>query len=113
MQCVTHPDRPAVGACVTCGHLVCTECKIEIDDKIYCKTCVGNRLSKKQSVQRLYRSVTDKKLAGVCGGLGDYFSVDSNIVRVIFIIFCIAPVPLVGLIAYIILAILLPMEDDV
>jgi len=35
--------------------------------------------------KKLYRSVTDKKIAGVCGGLAEYFEVDSTVVRLIFI----------------------------
>ncbi|HEY3502242.1 MAG TPA: PspC domain-containing protein [Actinocatenispora sp.] len=34
------------------------------------------------SYKRLRRSATDRKLTGVCGGLGEYFDVDPNIVRV-------------------------------
>ncbi|MFH1743106.1 MAG: PspC domain-containing protein, partial [bacterium] len=86
MHCVAHPDQPAVGACVSCGHMVCAECKIEIDDRIYCKTCIANRMSRQGNVKRLFRSQTDKKLAGVCGGLGVYFEIDSNIIRVAFVL---------------------------
>ena len=35
---------------------------------------------------RLYRSSTDKVLAGVCGGLGDYFNIDPTIIRVIYVL---------------------------
>jgi len=31
--------------------------------------------------KKLYRSVTDKMVAGVCGGLADYFAIDPVIVR--------------------------------
>ena len=34
----------------------------------------------------LYRSKTDRKIAGICGGLGKYFNIDPTIVRVIFIL---------------------------
>ena len=33
---------------------------------------------------RLYRSSTDKVLAGVCGGLGDYLNNDPHLIRVIY-----------------------------
>lgn len=36
--------------------------------------------------KKLYRSGTDKVIAGVCGGLGEYFEVDSTIIRIIFVI---------------------------
>ncbi len=35
--------------------------------------------------KKLQLSTTDKKLAGVCGGLAEYFNIDSLIVRIIFI----------------------------
>lgn len=34
---------------------------------------------------RLYRSESDKMIAGVCGGIADYFGVDSSLVRILFI----------------------------
>ena len=37
-----------------------------------------------QSTPRLYRSQTDKVIAGVCGGLAKYFSVDPAVVRLAF-----------------------------
>ena len=36
-------------------------------------------------MKKLYLSQTDKKIAGVCGGLAEYFGVDSTIVRIIFL----------------------------
>jgi phage shock protein C len=35
---------------------------------------------------RLTRSTTDKKLAGVAGGLAAYFGIDANVVRVAFVV---------------------------
>ncbi|GAA4201459.1 PspC domain-containing protein [Actinocatenispora rupis] len=34
------------------------------------------------SIKRLRRSRTDRKLTGVCAGIGEYFDVDPNIVRI-------------------------------
>ena len=36
--------------------------------------------------KRLYRSTRDKKLAGVCGGIAEYFGIDSTIVRLVFVL---------------------------
>lgn len=58
--------------------------------------------------KRLYRSRTDKQIAGVCGGLGQYFKVDPTIVRLIFILLAITGGP--GLILYIVLALIIPEE---
>ena len=55
--------------------------------------------------KRLYKG-RDKKLFGVCSGLGDYFDVDPTIIRVAFVI---AVFGLgTGLLLYIILAIVMP-----
>lgn len=35
--------------------------------------------------KKLYRSNTDRKLCGVCGGLAEYFDIDPTIIRLIFI----------------------------
>ena len=37
--------------------------------------------------KRMRLSPTDKKLAGVCGGLGEYFEVDPTIIRIFFVFF--------------------------
>jgi phage shock protein PspC (stress-responsive transcriptional regulator) len=63
----------------------------------------GNIMEKK-----LYRSRTDRKLVGVCGGLGKYFDIDSTIVRIVFVLllFCGS----LGFWLYIAMAIIVPEE---
>ena len=58
------------------------------------------------SSKRLYKSNSDKKLAGVCGGLAEYFDVDSTIIRLAWVLFTLAGGA--GLLAYIIAAIVMP-----
>lgn len=36
--------------------------------------------------KKLYRSKTDRKLSGVCGGIAQYFGVDSTIIRVLTVL---------------------------
>ncbi|MGA2330241.1 MAG: PspC domain-containing protein [Syntrophales bacterium] len=36
-------------------------------------------------MKRLYLSSTDKKIGGVCGGIGEYFDRDATLIRIIFI----------------------------
>jgi len=36
--------------------------------------------------KKLYLSDTDKKIAGVCGGLADYFGIDAMIIRIIWFV---------------------------
>ncbi len=56
--------------------------------------------------KKLYKSATDKKFAGVCGGLGEYFNADSTVIRLAWIIFSLVGGS--GLLAYIIAAIIIP-----
>ena len=58
--------------------------------------------------KKLYRSRTDKKLAGVCGGIAKYFACDPTLVRVIFAIA--ACCGSVGLWAYLVCALIMPRE---
>lgn len=58
----------------------------------------------------LYRSETNKILGGVCGGLGDYFDLDPNIIRVIFILLTVFGGS--GLLIYLILWIILPSKSQ-
>src|SRR3990172_5389500 len=55
---------------------------------------------------RLYRSRQDRMIAGVAGGLGQYFRIDPVLVRIAIVVLTLATG--VGLLAYIILAIVVP-----
>lgn len=58
--------------------------------------------------KKLYRSVREKMLGGVCGGLAEYFDIDPTIVRVLFVVSLLFGGA--GIIAYIILWIIVPEE---
>ena len=36
--------------------------------------------------KKLYKSVKDRKLTGVCGGIAEYFDIDSSIVRIVWLV---------------------------
>lgn len=57
--------------------------------------------------KRLVRK--DKKIFGVCGGLGDYFGIDPTLVRVLFLVAVLGFGS--GLLLYIILALVMPEEN--
>jgi len=57
--------------------------------------------------KHLVRSSTDTKIAGVCGGLADYFDLDSTVVRLIWVLLFLCG--LTGGVAYIILWMVLPL----
>jgi phage shock protein C len=58
-------------------------------------------------MKKLYLS-NDKKLAGVCDGIGEYFEVDPNLVRLGWLVVTILTGVVPGLIAYIIAAVVVP-----
>jgi phage shock protein C len=60
--------------------------------------------------KRVYRSRTDRVLWGVCGGLAKYFDIDPTIVRVVAVLLIFADG--LGILAYIILAIIVPLEGS-
>lgn len=62
-------------------------------------------------VKRLYLS-NDKKLVGVCGGIGEYFELDPSLVRLGWIILTILTGIVPGIIAYIVAAIVIPKKAD-
>ena len=57
----------------------------------------------------LHRSTRDKKIAGVCGGLGEYFNIDPLIFRIVFVVL-ILPGGLPGVLPYVALWILMPKQ---
>jgi phage shock protein C len=63
-------------------------------------------------VQRLYKSRKDKVLDGVCGGIGDYFNVDTVVIRVIWVLATIFSAGGFGILAYLIAMLIIPRESD-
>ena len=61
--------------------------------------------------KRLYRSRKDRMVWGVCGGLAEYFNIDPVIVRLVFVLLIFADG--LGVLAYIVMAIIFPSEEKV
>ncbi len=59
-------------------------------------------------MKRLYRSRDERMIAGVAGGLAEYFGIDPTLVRLAFVAFTLAGGS--GVLAYLILAIIMPLE---
>jgi phage shock protein PspC (stress-responsive transcriptional regulator) len=65
------------------------------------------------TAKRLYRSATDRQIAGVCGGLAAYLEVDATVVRVVWAVLAIVPGGIVlGLIAYALAWFIMPDESE-
>lgn len=60
------------------------------------------------STRKLYRSKTDRKVAGVCGGLAQYFNIDPTLIRVLFVVLAVLGGS--GLVLYLALWIIVPTE---
>ena len=60
--------------------------------------------------KKLYRSRTDKKLSGVCGGLAEYLNMDPTIVRLIWALISVCAGA--GVVAYIVCALVIPEKPE-
>ena len=60
--------------------------------------------------KRIYRSRSDKVIAGVCGGLGEYFGIDRVLIRIVWVVTVICAGT--GILAYILAWILIPKEPE-
>jgi phage shock protein C len=58
--------------------------------------------------RKLYRSKTNRKLAGVCGGLAQYFNLDATLMRVLFVVLAVLGGS--GLVIYVAMWIIVPNE---
>jgi phage shock protein C len=65
----------------------------------------GNQMEKK-----LYRSNSNKMLAGVCGGIAEYFNIDPTLVRMGWALFVLLAGS--GILVYIICAIVIPLNTN-
>lgn len=90
--------------------MTCPRCAGEIDDgAAFCAHCGASQRHHGSEPTRLERSVTDRQLAGVCGGLGVYLGLDAALVRVLWIVLTVIPgAILLGVIAYLAAWLIIP-----
>jgi phage shock protein C len=88
--------------------MYCIQCGGEIaDSSTFCPACGARQ--RRASHKQLTLSVTDKKLAGVCGGIAQYLDVDPTIVRLIWVALSVVPGGFVGgALAYFLAWIIIP-----
>ena len=60
--------------------------------------------------KRLYKIEEGKKIAGVCGGIAEYFDIDPSLVRIGWVLISFAGA---GILAYIVAAVILPSKSEV
>lgn len=95
--------------------MTCPNCQKQIaDGSKFCYNCGAKQAETGPiygppayaSPKRLVRSTNDRKLAGVCAGIADYFDMDPTIIRVLWLLATLIPGP--NIIAYLILWIAVP-----
>jgi phage shock protein C len=74
-------------------------------DSYYCPNC-----GRRTYLKRFFRSRTDRKLLGICGGLGEYFNLDSNLLRILVALFIFWTGIIPGLIVYFLVGIFIPEQ---
>ena len=89
--------------------MTCPQCNREIAEySAYCSYCGAPQRAGAPRT-RLLLSATDSKIAGVCGGIGEYLGVDSTVVRLIWVALSIVPGGFVGgILAYVFAWIIIP-----
>lgn len=97
--------------------MVCSNCRREIaNESNFCYLCGARQQPPvypvQQAPRRLHRSVTDCKIAGVCGGLAEYWGVDSTVVRLVWVLLVLFPIPFVpAVIGYFVAWIVMPRAE--
>ena len=95
----------------------CPHCNNETPDySNYCCTCGAHQARRATGTgspfrgKRLMRSATDVKVAGVCAGFAEYFDMDPTVMRLLWAILTIMPVPFFpGVIGYLVARIVMPV----
>lgn len=67
-------------------------------------------LEEETTMKKLHRSMNNKMVAGVCGGIGEYFDIDPTLVRLGFV--ALSFLAGGGLLVYILAAIIIPKEGN-
>ena len=60
-------------------------------------------------MKKLYRSKKDRLIGGICGGIGDYINIDSNVLRILWVLSIL--ILGFGILAYILCWILIPEKE--
>lgn len=62
-------------------------------------------------MKKLYRSNTDVKICGVCGGIAEYFNIDATLIRLLWILVTLFTAVFMGILVYLICVFVIPVDD--
>lgn len=107
--------RKALAGRMAEGEMYCANCTREIaDNSNFCYVCGARQTVAPQYrpvyPKRLTRSVTDCKLAGVCGGMAEYWGMDSTVVRLLWVLAVLFTVPF-AIVGYFVAWIVMPRGE--
>jgi len=95
--------------------MICSNCQREIAEySNFCYYCGARQSSAPPpraaaSEKRLMRSSTDVRIAGVCAGFAEYFDADPTLVRIVWVVLVLLPVPVLpAVLGYIAAWIIMP-----
>jgi phage shock protein C len=95
--------------------MFCTKCGVQLEERDHfcyeCGTVTGNAPSPVVR-RKLTRSIINKRVAGVCGGLAEHIDADPVIVRLLWVVLSLG-LPPAGILGYIIAWIIIPKADPV
>ena len=93
--------------------MFCTRCGVQLQERDHfcyqCGTATGRGPSP-VATKRLTRSIVNKRIAGVCGGLAEHIEADPVVVRLLWVVLTLG-LPPAGLFGYIIAWIIIPKEQ--
>jgi phage shock protein C len=93
--------------------MFCTKCGAELREQDrFCSACglaTARGAAPPRPEARLSRPMSEAKIAGVCAGFARYLGVDVTVVRILWVVLAVCPLPF-GLIAYIVAWIVMPKD---
>ncbi len=92
--------------------MYCNACGNAISEGDRACTRCGKSVGFAAAPKKLMRSRIDKKIAGVCAGLGQYFGLDVTLVRIVCLFITLASGVCPGVITYLLAWIIVPSEPE-